>query len=400
MGGPAQAWAARALVAAAALVAPLAIVSPLAISPLFVLAALACLPCFVASRAWRDLAAPMPMLLAAGIAWAGASAAWAIDPARVATSLPPIALSTIGGLVVLAVARRLTGPACARLGSALAAGVGVALALLSVEAMARYLDMLPTPHARIVALLGRGFDPAILNRATTVVAISCWIAAALAWRRGRLAVAVLMPLWTIAILPAFSSQAAILAWLAGSASAMAAAIAPRLARVAMIAGIVGGFALMPAIPNWAPFHDLFADRGQTGSVWHRAEIWSFVASRIEEKPVLGWGLDSSRAMPEGKGKVDGFNERLPLHPHNGILQLWLELGAVGAAIGAAIAARAAWRATAPGEDATARFAMAGSLAAALAVYATAYGAWQGWWMATLWLVAAFAQATARAGGPR
>jgi hypothetical protein len=44
--------------------------------------------------------------------------------------------------------------------------------------------------------------------------------------------------------------------------------------------------------------------------------------------------------------------------------------------------------------------MAGSLAAALAVYATAYGAWQGWWMATLWLVAAFASASTRAGRPR
>ena len=48
----------------------------------------------------------------------------------------------------------------------------------------------------------------------------------------------------------------------------------------------------------------------------------------------------------GKEKVEGTNERLPLHPHNGILQLWLELGAIGAAIGAALAARAAWRATA------------------------------------------------------
>ena len=162
----------------------------------------------------------------------------------------------------------------------------------------------------------------------------------------------------------------------------------------MVAGIAGGFALMPAIPNWAPFHDHFADRTQTGSVWHRAEIWSFVAGRIAEKPALGWGLDSSRAMPGGKDKIDGTAERLPLHPHNGILQLWLELGAVGAAIGAAIAMLTAWRATAPGEDPAARFAMAGALAAALPVYATAYGAWQGWWMATLWLVVAFAQVAA------
>ncbi|MBM3626495.1 MAG: hypothetical protein FJX21_01625 [Alphaproteobacteria bacterium] len=400
MGGPAQAWAARALVAAAALAAPVAIVSPLAIAPLFIVVVLACLPCFVAARAWRELAAPLPALLAAGIAWAGASAAWAIDPARVATSLPPIALSACGGLVLVAVARRISGPAHARLGAALAAGICLALAVLCVEAMARYLDMLPTPHARIVALLGRGFDPAILNRATTVVAISCWIAAALAWRRGRRATALLLPLWAIAILPAFSSQAAILAWLAGAASAIGAACAPRLSRAAIVAGIVGGFALMPAIPNWAPFHDHFADRTQTGSVWHRAEIWSLVASRIAEKPVLGWGLDSSRAMPGGKDKVDGFNERLPLHPHNGILQLWLELGAVGAAIGAAIAALAAWRATRPDQDRAARFAMAGALAAALPVYATAYGAWQGWWMATLWLVAAFAQVAARAEPPR
>jgi O-antigen ligase len=279
-------------------------------------------------------------------------------------------------------------------------GLCLALSVLSVEAMARYLDMLPTPHARIVALLGRGFDPAILNRATTVVAISCWIAAALAWRHGRRALAVMLPLWTIAILPAFSSQAAILAWLAGAASAIGAASAPRLARAAMVAGIAGGFSLMPAIPNWAPFHDHFADRGQTGSVWHRAEIWSFVAGRIADKPVRGWGLDSSRDMPGGKGKIDGTAERLPLHPHNGILQLWLELGAIGAAIGAAIAMLGAWRATMPGADAPSRFAMAGSLAAALAVYATAYGAWQGWWMATLWLVAAFAQVAARAEPPR
>jgi O-antigen ligase len=400
MEGPAQAWATRALVAAAALAAPVALVSPLAIAPLFVVATLACLPCFVAARAWRELAAPLPALLAAGIAWAGASAAWALDPARVATSLPPIALSACGGLVLVAVARRLAEPSRAKVGAALAVGLCLALSVLSVEAMARYLDMLPTPHARIVALLGRGFDPAILNRATTVVAISCWIAAALAWRHGRRALAVMLPLWTIAILPAFSSQAAILAWLAGAASAIGAASAPRLARAAMVAGIAGGFSLMPAIPNWAPFHDHFADRGQTGSVWHRAEIWSFVAGRIADKPVRGWGLDSSRDMPGGKGKIDGTAERLPLHPHNGILQLWLELGAIGAAIGAAIAMLGAWRATMPGADAPSRFAMAGSLAAALAVYATAYGAWQGWWMATLWLVAAFAQVAARAEPPR
>jgi O-antigen ligase len=400
MEGPAQAWATRALVAAAALAAPVALVAPLAIAPLFVVATLACLPCFVAARAWRELAAPLPALLAAGIAWAGASAAWAIDPARVATSLPPIALSVAGGLVLLGVARHLPRGAAARIEAALVAGLAVTLVVLSVEATARYLQLQTTPQLWILRQVGRGYDTAMLNRATTVVAVLVWIGACrIARSKGALRAAAL-PLWAIAVIPAFESQAAILAWIAGAGIAVSGAIAPRLVRAAMILGVVLGFTLMPAIPNWAPFHDHFVDRERSGSVWHRAEIWSFVAARIAERPILGWGLDSSRAIPGGKEKIEVTNERLPLHPHNGILQLWLELGAIGAAIGAAIAMRAAWRATDPDEDPATRFAMAGSLAAALAVYATAYGAWQGWWMATLWLVAAFASASTRAGRPR
>src|SRR5262249_19741940 len=39
---------------------------------------------------------------------------------------------------------------------------------------------------------------------------------------------------------------------------------------------------------------------QTPSVTHRMLIWRFVSDRIAERPVLGWGLNSSRAIPGGK----------------------------------------------------------------------------------------------------
>ena len=56
----------------------------------------------------------------------------------------------------------------------------------------------------------------------------------------------------------------------------------------------------------------------------RLEIWRFVSGLVENKPLFGWGLDSSRVFP-------GL---IPLHPHNAAVQIWFELGAVGAGVAA------------------------------------------------------------------
>ncbi len=87
-----------------------------------------------------------------------------------------------------------------------------------------------------------------------------------------------------------------------------------------------------------------------GSVKHRLFIWDFAAKKAIEKPLLGWGFDSSRAIEVTKeDKIpDCWGAQiitesmsdcvwtestrpyiLPLHPHNGTLQIWLELGALG-----------------------------------------------------------------------
>jgi O-antigen ligase len=159
-----------------------------------------------------------------------------------------------------------------------------------------------------------------------------------------------------------------------------------------------GFALMPLLPNWGPFHDRFTARSLNGSVWHRAEIWSFAADRIAERPLLGWGLGSARAIPGGDAFIQPGVHRLPLHPHNGVLQLWLELGALGAAFGAAAALLVVRRVAAPGIDPPAAICLAAALAAALAVLLTGYGIWQGWWVGALWMIAAVTRAVLPARG--
>ena len=65
---------------------------------------------------------------------------------------------------------------------------------------------------------------------------------------------------------------------------------------------------------------------------HRRVIWSFSKEKILEKPLLGHGIFSSKAIGDQYKIINHKNKMLsaiPLHPHNSILQLWLELGVLG-----------------------------------------------------------------------
>jgi len=51
----------------------------------------------------------------------------------------------------------------------------------------------------------------------------------------------------------------------------------------------------------------------------RIDIWTFAVSRALEKPIWGWGYETSRQ----------FDPMIPNHPHDMALQAWLELGIPG-----------------------------------------------------------------------
>jgi O-antigen ligase len=103
----------------------------------------------------------------------------------------------------------------------------------------------------------------------------------------------------------------------------------------------------------------------------RVKIWTFVTERMAEKPVFGWGLDASRT----------FKGYIPLHPHDAALQLWFELGAIGAALGVLVWAFIFWRFA---EAAPRRrlYAAAGCATAwsALIIGAFSFSLWQEWWI--------------------
>ena len=60
----------------------------------------------------------------------------------------------------------------------------------------------------------------------------------------------------------------------------------------------------------------------------RMGYWRHAADWIGDHPLRGWGIDASRMFGPG----------ITLHPHNGPLQVWLELGLIGAT-----AAGSGWR---------------------------------------------------------
>ena len=103
----------------------------------------------------------------------------------------------------------------------------------------------------------------------------------------------------------------------------------------------------------------------------RLRIWSFVAHQFVQHPLRGAGLDASRTFP---GIV-------PLHPHNGPLQLWYELGAPGALLGTGFWVWLWLRIAAHAEGARLFASVASATAAVyIVISAVGFGLWQEWWL--------------------
>jgi O-antigen ligase len=103
----------------------------------------------------------------------------------------------------------------------------------------------------------------------------------------------------------------------------------------------------------------------------RLDIWTFSAAKIVEKPWMGWGLDASRT----------FGSAISLHTHDAALQVWLELGAVGAVL-AAVFWIGVWSLIEimTRRDRTAGAAAAGTAVVYLTIGGLSFGVWQEWWL--------------------
>ncbi len=332
--------------------------------------------------------------------WGVVGAAWSIVPTRsLQTGAAFAGAVLLGGAAARALAED-TAEARARLARWLAAGLALGLAAalfddLSGNALRAAVRGLREPPAS----LAFGLKPAAAVMAMLVpLALAApWPA----WARGALAAC------GAAVILVLPGESAKLAVLAGLAIAGAAWVAPRAVPRLLGAGLgllilLGPALLAPALEAAAPRFAATLPH----SAAHRLAIWDFALARIADRPLLGWGMEASRAIPGGhQGPSEetlarlglnapaqrnfllfpGAAELMPLHPHSGALQVRLELGVPGAVLAAALALMLG---LAVARGAPHPPAAAGALAAAAVSGLLSFGAWQAWWYATLLLVAA------------
>jgi O-antigen ligase len=77
----------------------------------------------------------------------------------------------------------------------------------------------------------------------------------------------------------------------------------------------------------------------------RLEIWDYLSSHVLQRPLLGWGLWTSRLLPATPDQVAHFIKATGsgIYPHNQWLELWVETGFLGVLLGLAIVLLALWR---------------------------------------------------------
>lgn len=359
------------------------------VAPLEILAGLAAATLVLARPPLRLDRVALPALLLALLAgWGALSALWSLIPDHSILLAGRIVCLFAAALALAAAAAELRHPE--RILAALLAGgaLGVALAfgdLASGGVLSR-------------ALYTRPYRPAMLNQMSAGVAILTLPAAAALWCRRARAGAVLTVaagLVTVALLDDDSAKIGLIA-------AFPVAALVRWRRGATVRGFaaLSALAILTApwtLPRLAGWPHLFAKAlAFRLSLAHRFLIWAFAGAHIATRPLIGWGLDASRAIPGGKQVVIAGGTAMPLHPHDAALQLWLELGVPGAVLFAAIVALLWRRLADPDWPPLYAAAAAGGLTAALAVAFAAYGIWQEWWLGTLALCAFAVLALGRA----
>jgi O-antigen ligase len=142
-----------------------------------------------------------------------------------------------------------------------------------------------------------------------------------------------------------------------------------LAAATLLYWLAAPFAVMAAVHQglWIKLHQHVRE-----SWSQRLDIWGFSAARIGEKPLAGWGLDASRT----------FGTAILLHTHNAALQIWLELGLVGAVL-VTVFWLGLWTIIEgwARRDRPLAAAAAATAVSYLTIGALSFGVWQEWWLA-------------------
>jgi O-antigen ligase len=326
------------------------------------------------SRLVGPLRSPLGLAALAFLGWCLVSLAWSPFPGLWGRVLSEF-LPTLAAAAILA---RLAPARLPSWALPLGAGLLAAACLYIVASLA--LGLAPQ------AWLGQRVALFMFNRPLlTLLLLAGPLAAFLALRGYPLAAGALVAVTALAILRSISG-AATLGLLAGGVMFAIGRLAPRHVALALAALTLAlAFALAPVEGDI--LHRLMPEaaheRLTQSSSRARVAIAQSFGAAVAQAPWIGSGYGMGLRfadVPAAQALEPEMRAMLAVgHPHNSFLQIWSELGLVGAML-AALVAFLALRAVA----ALPRLLFAaalGLLGAAVAVMFVEHGAWQGWWTA-------------------
>jgi putative inorganic carbon (HCO3(-)) transporter len=201
------------------------------------------------------------------------------------------------------------------------AQVGLNVETVQVEGVRRALGLYPSPN-QLGLYLGRALPFA--------VALAIWV------RPGRRVYLAISAAIALALLVTFSTGA----WLGAAAEALVLAwlVGPRAVAAVLVAGgLVGAGGLLLLTR-------LGVERVLSGATWtFRRQIWASALAMVRDHPLTGIGLDNFLYRYQLRYILpEAWAEPNISHPHNWVLQFWLELGLLGLVAALGLLARFFW----------------------------------------------------------
>jgi exopolysaccharide production protein ExoQ len=156
--------------------------------------------------------------------------------------------------------------------------------------------------------------------------------------------------------------------------------------------IVSLYAFKPA---YMPTYNTYI---QSASYLDRLYIWNEVATTIVDHPWKGIGMDGTAfhekrqiarewLFTDKQGKLHKVHSNLfGVHPHNAILQLWLELGFFGVILGVVLTNLVLRQIYLSHLTTLEKAFSAGLFTGTFLIVWVSLGFWQNWWIAGLWMI--------------
>lgn len=332
------------------------------------------------------LKTPLVLALLALIAWCFVTLLWA--EALALMTLARLCLVGLMGFMAITLIASLNDGTKKKLSIVVVASVVFLLAVLLFEGLSnaalhkllRPEDTVPrdgewVPYLEMVAARG-----------TAILAPFSFVAAALLARlTGRPYLGVALMALTLVATSLLPMDASTLAVLCGCLGYLLVRFRPKVMTKLLFAATILLAITSPFIMSSVLTQDNLADQGieLTRNQTQRVAIWNYASDLIREKPMLGYGFDSSREIGKQGVLISGTNwPAMPLHPHNAFLQIWLELGLVGICL-VGVFLGFLWRQLDfQIEENRETPIIIATIVAALVISLISFGVWQYWWIAT------------------